>query len=263
MRSRRPRGSPGAGRHLDDLLMPSLKAAVALTEVHDRPLAVAKHLYLDVPRPRNELLHVQAPVAECGPRFRLAPRVSVRELGLVLDDAYPAAAAPGDRLQHHCAPGRKVRQERSRLGKCHRSAAPGQHGQTKFARRLARPGFVPKKRQGVRRRSYEREPSISAKRRKTSVLAEKPVPRVDRVATLVFRGCHELVCIEVRSCACPRQARGLVGKLAVQRRCIVVAVHGNGGDAHLSGGPDDAHGNFAAIRDEQPRNRHAVLRVMS
>ena len=42
----------------------------------------------------------------------------------------------------------------------------------------------------------------------------------------------------------------LIGLADVQRGAVHVRVDGNRGDSHLVAGADDAHGNLAAVRDE-------------
>ena len=55
-----------------DLLMPALRRAFALEEVHDVAVRVGEDLDLDVPRPLDQPLDVERAVAER--RLRLAPR---------------------------------------------------------------------------------------------------------------------------------------------------------------------------------------------
>ena len=43
---------------------------------------------------------------------------------------------------------------------------------------------------------------------------------------------------------------GLVGQLDVQRVLVGLGIDGDGRDAHLAGGLDDAAGDFAAVGDQ-------------
>ena len=45
-------------------------------------------------------------------------------------------------------------------------------------------------------------------------------------------------------------ADGLVGELDVQRVLVGFGIDGDGRDAHLAGGLDDAAGNFAAVGNQ-------------
>src|SRR5262245_23202127 len=55
---------------------------------------------------------------------------------------------------------------------------------------------------------------------------------------------------------------GLIGHLDVQRVAVGVAVHGDRRIAELSNGSDDPDRDLAAVRDQDPRFRHALRSVM-
>ena len=69
---RSPASSRGAGRLLDELLVPPLDRAVALEEVDQRAVVVTQDLDLDVPGPLDGPLDVDRRVAEGGPARRSA-----------------------------------------------------------------------------------------------------------------------------------------------------------------------------------------------
>ena len=78
--------------------MAALDRALALAEREDGSVPVGEELDLDVARPLDEALAVDAVVAERG--LRLAPgRLDrVLELGRIADDPHPAATSSGSRL---------------------------------------------------------------------------------------------------------------------------------------------------------------------
>ena len=80
-------------RLLDQLLVPSLDRALALTEREHVALAVAQDLDLDVAGRCERLLHVQRTIAKGG--FGLGARRGVGALELVLgdDESHPLATA--------------------------------------------------------------------------------------------------------------------------------------------------------------------------
>ena len=81
---------------LDDLLMSSLNAAVALEQMYDLPVAITEQLHLDMLGSIEEALDKDSPVAEG--RFCLGRGTfkGVLETVLVSDDPHaPAAAAKG------------------------------------------------------------------------------------------------------------------------------------------------------------------------
>src|SRR5690606_4148359 len=88
----------GRGRLLDQLLVPPLDRAVALAEVHHPPVLVAQDLELDVARPGEVLLDVDAFVAEG--RSRLVPGEPelADEVALLARDPHPLSAPARRRL---------------------------------------------------------------------------------------------------------------------------------------------------------------------
>src|SRR5690606_23706190 len=88
------------GRFLDELLVASLRRAVAFAQVHAGAEAVGEDLDLDVARPVETALEQQRSVAEGRRRLvgcRLAQRV---EVGERVDATQAASAAAGGRLDH-------------------------------------------------------------------------------------------------------------------------------------------------------------------
>ena len=107
-------GEPRRGRHLDELLVAALDAAVPFAQVDHRARVVAEHLHLDVAHVLDQLLHVHASVAER--RGRLGPTPLMGGFGLVAraDHAHASASAAGDRLDHHRAAVTEAVEERER-----------------------------------------------------------------------------------------------------------------------------------------------------
>src|SRR5690606_38966705 len=90
----------GARRLLEQLLVAPLDGALPLAEVDDRALPVADELDLDVARLLDELLDVDAAVAEGRLGLRARGHELLLELGLVAGHAHAAAAAARARLDH-------------------------------------------------------------------------------------------------------------------------------------------------------------------
>src|SRR4029077_2768417 len=85
----------------------------------------------------------------------------------------------------------------------------------------------------------------------------KPVTRVDRVGAAGARGVEDRGNVEVTL----RYGRGTdaareVGGANVRRRGVRVGVHGDRLDPHLAARADDSQRDFAAIRYEEPSDRH-------
>jgi hypothetical protein len=88
----------GRGRFLDDLLEAPLHRTFALEEVDGAALAVAEDLHLDMARPFDEELGIDAPVAEIALRLAACEPCSPFELISRAHDTHALAAAAGCRL---------------------------------------------------------------------------------------------------------------------------------------------------------------------
>jgi len=102
-------------RLLDDLLIAPLDGAVALTQVDDVAPGIAEDLELDVVGVLDELLDVDAGVAEG--LLGLGPRrvVALDQGDVVVGGTHAAAATAGDRLDHHRIPDAMGLTNRDRL----------------------------------------------------------------------------------------------------------------------------------------------------
>src|SRR5581483_10728979 len=89
------RGHTERRRLLDDLLMPALQRAVALAEMNDITVAVAKNLNFDMPWRGDELLDQHMPGAERRLAFADGAFERGLEIGMLVDAAHTAAAAAG------------------------------------------------------------------------------------------------------------------------------------------------------------------------
>src|SRR5450759_5845823 len=81
--------------------MAPLERTLSLSEMNDAPGPVSEDLDLDVPRFREVLLEVDAPVAEGPLGLGLRELERGRELLVGAGDAHAAASAPRDGLQQH------------------------------------------------------------------------------------------------------------------------------------------------------------------
>src|SRR5205823_1347157 len=84
---------PRRGRLLDNLLMAALDRAVALPEMHDIALRVAKHLHLDMARPLEIALEENAVVTKRARRLALRADQRAGEFVGAGHDAHATAAA--------------------------------------------------------------------------------------------------------------------------------------------------------------------------
>jgi hypothetical protein len=245
-----PRGRHAVGgRLLDHLLVPALDRALALEEVHGPAVAVGQHLDLDVPRLFDELLHVQTVVAERGARLAARARRRGRDLGLAAHEPHALAAAARGGLDHDGrtdvedpAPDRLVRQAL-------RGAGHDRHAG--LLHRLARGHLVAHAPHHVARRPDEDDAFLVAQVREGAVLGEEAVAGVDRLGLGAPRDLEDAVHAQVRLARRRRSARvSLVGEADVQRVAVDVGVDRDRRDPELAAGADDAHGDLAAVGDQ-------------
>src|SRR6185436_7414184 len=86
---------------LDELLVPSLDRALALTQREDAALGIAEDLHLDVARRGDDLLEIERAVAERRVGLRRRSCVRLLELLGALDVPHAAAAPACGRLEEH------------------------------------------------------------------------------------------------------------------------------------------------------------------
>ena len=252
----KPAGQAGAGRDLHDLLIAPLQAAFALPEVADGARTVSDDLHLDVPRAREVALGVDGAVAKGRQRLRLAARQRVWQVFEPVNRPRAATPAAGYRLEHD----RLAGPERCHEGPCafriDRAVGAGQHGHTSLPRECARSYLVSEEGERLRARAHEGDALFRAAEGEIRVLAEESVARVNRVATVILRDAEDPFDVEVGRH--PRAAKRIsfVRPPGVERLGVVVRIHGDGPHAHLGGATDNADGDFAPVRNQQPVQVH-------
>jgi len=230
--------------------MAPLDRALALEQVHDLALGVGQDLHLDVPGPLDELLQHHHVVAEGGPG--LAARAGQRRPELVLGahHAHPLAPAAARGLDDHGPadargfPGKHV----VRLVV---AVVAGHDGHARRRHQAARPLLVAHPAVHVPGRPDEGEAGVRDRVREVPVLAKEPVAGMDGVRTRAAGGAQDRVDAEVRA----RGLRGpdrqrLVRHPRVQGARVRLRIHGRRGEAHHPAGARHAHGDLAAVGDE-------------
>ncbi len=104
---------------------------------------------------------------------------------------------------------------------------------------------------GIGRRADEGEARVRAGTRQSGVFREKSVTRMHGIATGATRDIHELINAEI---AFARRGRadgvGFIGEADVQGFAVDITEDGDGANAQFAAGAQDAHGDFAAIGDQ-------------
>ncbi len=104
---------------------------------------------------------------------------------------------------------------------------------------------------GLWRRPDEGRACVSDRPGEGGVLGQEPVAGMDRVGSASNEHVQDELGGEValrRRLAA--EGVGLVGKTDMESVVVELGVDGDRGDAELAAGPDDPHGDLAAVRDE-------------
>ena len=247
----------GGGRHLDELLVAALEAALALPQVAD---AAACRRRRSAPRCggpaaiSSSANNVPSPNAEAA-----SDRQRSNSAGQLVggrDDATAAAAAAGGRLEDQGRAGTQRVEERVGSSTEIRPACPGAR-----ARRPARPdaraaALSPNSASTSAPGRRSVTPASAQRAGERRVLAEEAVARVDRVGAGLGGDLEHAVDVEVGGGPGPAERARHVRLARVERRGIVVGVDGDGPPPQLGGGAEHADRDLPAVGDQQRPRRH-------
>jgi len=250
-----PRMESRTRRDLDQLLVAPLNRAFALPQMADAARAVAEHLDFEMAGAGDQLLDVDLGVAKGRARLGTASRVRLFKLVGAGDRAHPAAPAADHRFDHHRAAVADRLEKRPRLLERGRPRRAGQHGHAGAFGQGACLHLVAEQFEHFRTRADKGQAGLRAAPREVGVLAQKAVPRMDRVASRGPRGGDNLVAVEIGGGARATQGHGGVGLARVQRVGIVGGKYGDRAEAHLGGGAHHANRDLAAVGNQELR-RH-------
>ena len=214
------------------------------------PAGIAEHLELDVARRIDVFLDEHPRIAERG--LCLAPRGGERivEIGVLVDPPHAAAAAARHRLDEHGIAdliGLSL-EEGVRLDVAVIA------GHDRHARLLhQRLGAVLEAHGADRRRRRADEGDAGAQRgfREVGILGEEPVAGMDALRAGLAGDLDQALDVEIALARRRRPDRiGLVAGAHMQRLGIGLGIDRDGAHAEPLRGAGDAHGDLAAIRDE-------------
>ena len=238
--------------------MPPLDRALALAEVHHVAVMVADDLELDVARVLEVLLDVDVAVAEGGFGLALRGAEVGAELVGIAHHAHAAAAAAGHRLDDDRVADALGDLERG-LFAVDRAVAAGQHRQARLLHRLARPRLVAEQLDDARIGPDEADVAGAAHLGEIGALGQEAVAGVNGVGAGDLGGADDRRDVQIAVGALGRaDAHVLVGEAHVERVLVGLRVDGDGLDAELAAGVDDAEGDFAAVRDQDLLEHRSV-----
>ncbi len=235
---------------LDQLLVAPLQRAVPVAQHQDLAVGVGHDLRLDVARPVQELLDEAFAAPERRRRLAHGGFVELGDLVYAPGDLQAPAAAAEGRLDGDRQPV-GLGKGQCLGGRAHRSRRPlDQRG-------AGRLGDAPRRHlvaQGIdrrRRRTYPRQSGIDHGPREFRPLGQEAIAGMHRIGTRLVRDREQLADVQVglgRPLAL--QGPGLVGQADMQALGIAVGVDGGRAHSVIGAGPDDAHGDFAPVGDQ-------------
>ena len=239
----------------DELLVTTLRRTVARGDPHVIAVHVTHQLHFDVARPGEVLLDVDLVASE--ERLGLALRAVHRVLhfGGAAHDLHTATATTERGLDGH-RPAVLVA-ELGDLGRGgHEFGGARNDGGAASQSGLAARNLVTHFANRVGGRSDESDSHLRDGVGEVGVLGEESVTRVNAVGAALADGVEDGLGVQVAlGGRLPTQGVGLVGQAHVQGVAVELGVDGHGGDAHLAGGADHAHGDLTAVRNEDFRQR--------
>ncbi len=225
------------------------------------PWRVGHDLELDVVRVQDELLEVHLVVVEAGAGLGAGLLEEVVELRGVEDLAHATPAAAGGRLDEDRVA--DLVGDAVRLGDVgHRAVGPRDHRDAGGLHELARGGLVAHGGDHLGGGPDEGDALVGAALGEVRVLGQEAVAGVDGVAVRRLGHGEDRVHIEV---ALGRRRRtdavGVLGELHVQRLAVGLGVDHHRLDIQLAAGAEHAHGDLAAVGNEDTleHGAHASL----
>ena len=245
-------------RFFKNLLMTALHRTIAFEQVDMIAMAVAKHLHLDMARAGDVFFDQNGGVAKTGLRLALTRGQHGLEIGRLLDQPHPLAAAARTRLDEHRPvdllgfgkQGGQVLRGTVITGRQRHTGRPHQA----FSRRLAAHGT-----NGLHRRPDEDEAIVEATLRKVGVFGKKTVAGVNGLRAGGSGGSDDALAHQIAFA----RGRGTDGNSFIghpHMTCTGIGgrIHGHRRDAHTARGTDDPTSDFAAIGNKYLADFHGA-----
>ena len=236
--------------------MTPLHRAIALVQMNDVAVAIAKHLDFNVAGPLHVLLDQHRIVAKTAARLTLARRQSLVKICRLLDDAHALAATACAGFDQHREPDGFgfLRQQ----GRCLVRAVVARHqGHTGFFHQLLGRCLQAHGLDGRRGRPDEHHTRLFAGIGEVGVLAQKTIARMDGLRPRLHGGLQDALPLQItvlRGVAA--DVHRFITGLHMGRLCVGIRVHGHGAHTQATGTGGHAAGDFAAVGDEDFVKHH-------
>ena len=234
----------------DNFLMAALYGTFAFAKRNDAAVSVSQNLNLDVTRFLQIFFEVHAGVAEGVQRFRRSVAKARGEFAVVRNETHAFAAAAGNGFEQNriaYAAGEFLRMLRIVYG----IVGAGNGGNFGTAGELAPGGFCAERFHGFGAGTDEGDSGFGARARERGVFRQKSVAGMNGVAAGALGDVHDFVDAQI-AFAGRRGPDGIgfVGEADVQGVAVGFAENDGGSNAEFAASAQDAHGDFAAIGDE-------------
>ena len=238
------------GAFLDELLVLALHGAFALAEGDDVAVRIAQKLHFDVLDVFQQLFHIHRAVAKGAFGLGGGGEEGVFQFLGAVHAADAAAAAAGAGLDQ------KRIADLFRLGAqlfdIFHQVAAGHDGHARRAHGAPGLVLVAHAADDLRRGADELDVALRAELGKARVFRKQAVAGVDGLRAGERRGGEYGGHVQITARGAGRaDADALVRQRHVQSVAVGLGKHRHGGDAHLLAGADDAHGDLAAVGDQQ------------
>ncbi|SPF81546.1 hypothetical protein PRI8871_03370 [Pseudoprimorskyibacter insulae] len=241
-------GQVRRGGALDDLLVATLHRAVALEQVIDLAVAVAKDLHLDVARAEDHLFQISFAVAKGGLGLAATFQNLFLQLVRAVDRTHPATAAAPAGFQHQ-----GIADFGGFLGDGGEIIAQnfggGNDRHARLDRHAAGRGLVAKRAHGFGFGADKGDAIGGAGVHEIGVFRQQAIARMDRIRTAFLGNTDNLGDRQIGSNGAKTFADliRLVRFKAVQREFVFLGINRDCPFPHLIGSPHHADGNFTTV----------------
>jgi len=240
----------GGGGFFEKFLVAALDRAVAFADVDNFSALIAEDLEFDVVRFFNIFFKIDVGISEGFFCFHACGEEAFDEADVIVSGSHSFAPSAGDRLNHYGIADLFCGFDRFLLGSYWAIASRGD-GDAGFAGIFSSEGFISHSADRFGRGTDEADVAGLANFGEVGVFGEESVARVNGVHVSNFGGGDDSVDFQITlSAGTWPDTDGFIGGLDVEGVVICLGVNGEGANAHVFAGADDAECDFAPICDK-------------